>query len=322
MSKNNLLENRHEIVFMYDVRDANPNGDPDNSNMPRMDDETEQNIVTDVRLKRTIRDFWLENGEKILVRAETNKEGNRKTMDDLATEFLNMGSITKSKAAEARAKLATDLPKEFIDVRSFGAAVTLSNANYSITGTVQFGLGRSLNKPLIKTKTITATLASTEEKGQGTFGEYHIVDYSLINFHGIASEINAIKTMFTREDLNELFRGMWMGTKQLNTRSKFNHMPRLLMDIESKKGKSQIGDLDLGFILKENEINSVEEARLDISTFIERIEGGKENIDSINLLHDDALALYDGDEMIQNIKNYLSKKFSGITVDWLDFQGE
>jgi CRISPR-associated protein Csh2 len=322
MSKNNLLENRHEIVFMYDVRDANPNGDPDNSNMPRMDDETEQNIVTDVRLKRTIRDFWLENGEKILVRAETNKEGNRKTMDDLATEFLNMGSITKSKAAEARAKLATDLPKEFIDVRSFGAAVTLSNANYSITGTVQFGLGRSLNKPLIKTKTITATLASTEEKGQGTFGEYHIVDYSLINFHGIASEINAIKTMFTREDLNELFRGMWMGTKQLNTRSKFNHMPRLLMDIESKKGKSQIGDLDLGFILKENEINSVEEARLDISTFIERIEGGKENIDSINLLHDDALALYDGDEMIQNIKNYLSEKFPGITVDWLDLQGE
>lgn len=322
MSKNNLLEDRHEIVFIYDVRDANPNGDPDNSNMPRMDDDTEQNIVTDVRLKRTIRDFWLENGENILIRAETNKEGNRKTMDDLATEFLNMGSITKSKAAEARAKLATDLPKEFIDVRNFGAAVTLSNANYSITGTVQFGLGRSLNKPLIKTKTITTTLASTEEKGQGTFGEYHIVDYSLINFHGIASEINAKKTEYTEDDLITLFQGMWRGTKQLNTRSKFNHMPRLLIDVESKKDKTQIGDLDLGFTLKKKEIKSVEEAHLDISNFIERIEGDQEKIKSINILHDNVLTLYEENKKIEDIKDYLSKKFSEISVNWLDLQGD
>jgi len=323
MNENNILKNRHEIVFIYDVRDANPNGDPDNSNMPRVDDATEENIVTDVRLKRTIRDYWLAKGKKVLIRAETDENGNRKTMDDLATEFLNLGTITTKNAGEARKKLANEMPKEYIDVRTFGAAVTLAKANYSLTGTVQFGLGRSLNIPMIQTKTITSTLASTEEKGAGAIGEYHIVDYSLIKFHGIVSEINAHETGYTNVDLTQLFNGLWAGTKQLNTRSKFNHTPRLLIDVESSEGKSQIGDLDLCFELdKKEEIKSVEQAVLNISEFISRIEKVNDNIHSLNIKHNNALKLTNNNEEIKDLKEYLSKKFPNITINELKIEGE
>lgn len=323
MTENKILQNRHEIVFMYDVRDANPNGDPDNSNMPRIDDATDENLVTDVRLKRTVRDYWLAKDRKVLIRAETNEEGNRKTMDDLATEFLDLGKITKKNAGEARKKLANEMPQEYIDVRTFGAAVTLSKANYSLTGTAQFGLGRSLNIPMIQTKTITSTLASTEAKGAGAIGEYHIVDYSLIKFHGIISEINAQETGYNDEDLTALFNGLWAGTKQLNTRSKFNHVPRLLIDIESAQGKSQIGDLDLCFELTKKEgIKSIDQVVLNISEFIERIEQFQDNIDSLNLKHSTDLKLVNDTEEIKDLKDYLSNKFPKINVNELDIEGE
>ncbi len=319
----NLLNNRHELVFIYDVRDANPNGDPDNSNMPRMDDETEQNIVTDVRLKRTIRDYWLDLDENVLVRAETDSEGNRKTMDDLASEFLDMDSITKKNAGEARAKLAEDLPKEYLDVRTFGAAVTLKKANFSITGTVQFGLGRSLNKPTINTKTITTTLASTKEKGQGTFGEYHFVDYSILKFHGIANELNAQKNHYTKNDLLKLYKGLWFGTKQLNTRSKFNHLPRLLIDVESNSGKAQIGDLDLGFTLKKEEgLKSVEDVKLNLSDFVNRVKKELEKIKSIKLLYDTDLEFYSDDTLIEDLKSHLEKELKNTSIKLLNLNEE
>jgi len=289
------ISNRYEIVFLYDVRDSNPNGDPDTSNMPRMDDTTGENIVTDVRLKRTIRDHWMSQGKDVLVRAETDDEGNRKSMDALATEYLGLGKIDKKKAGEARRKLANEMPKDFIDVRTFGAAITLKDANFSITGPVQFGLGRSLNLPNINSRSITTTLASGEDKGMGTIGMYHTVDYSLIRFHGLVNENSAKLVGFSEEDLKDLFNAMWFGTKQLNTRSKFNHMPRFLMVVKSKDGQSQVGDLDLCLNLSERkELTNISEAKLEVSALINRlsvldskVEGKKVKIDpDLTLLKD------------------------------------
>ncbi|MHA1360052.1 MAG: type I-B CRISPR-associated protein Cas7/Csh2 [Candidatus Helarchaeota archaeon] len=293
------ISNRYEIVFLYDVRDANPNGDPDTSNMPRMDEVTGENIVTDVRLKRTIRDHWLSQEKNVLVRAETDEKGNRKSMDALATDYLDLGKIDKKKAAEARKKLINEMPGDFIDVRTFGAAITLKEANVSITGPVQFGLGRSLNLPNINSRSITTTLASGEEKGMGTIGMYHTVDYSLIRFHGLVNEYSAKKVEFSEIDLNELLKAMWIGTKQLNTRSKFNHMPRFLLVVKSKEGMPQVGDLDLCISLIERKgLTSIKDVKLDVSRLIERlaalgdrIEGKKVQIDS-NLIF-----LKDGNEI-------------------------
>ncbi|MHA1767544.1 MAG: type I-B CRISPR-associated protein Cas7/Csh2 [Promethearchaeota archaeon] len=314
----NSLNNRYEMIFIYDVRDANPNGDPDESNKPRIDDETEQNIVTDLRLKRTIRDYWLENGENVLVRAEIDKDGNRKSMDALATDFLNSKGIKKvedKNIGTVRELLANELPKDFIDVRAFGAAITLKKANFSHTGAVQFGLGRSLNIPNIKSITITSTLASGEQKGQGSIGEYHIVDYSIIKFHGIISEVNAKKTFFSNEDIQKLYRAIWNGTKQLDTRSKFNHSPRLLVSIKSKEGKPQIGDLDLYISLANNSNpKAFKDVELDISEFIDRICYYKDIVEEIAIVEDKDLKFILEGKQINSIKSAIEQKCKEISI--------
>lgn len=314
------INNRYELVFIYDVRDANPNGDPDASNMPRIDDATGENIVTDVRLKRTIRDYWIANDEKVLVRAVTDEDGNRKSMEALALDFLGLKSIKKKEASKYRAKLIKELPENYIDVRSFGAAVTLSNANVSITGPVQFGLGRSMNIPNIQSRTITTSLASGKDKGQGTFGSYHTVDYSLIKFHGIISEISAKETGFSEDDVNQLVNALWCGTKQLNTRSKFNHSPRLLLVVKSKSASAQIGDLDLTLsLVNREEINSLDAAVIETKAFVERILHMKESVELIQYQFDESMNFaYDGEELSSD--KFL-EKLSGISVKSLNTEG-
>ncbi len=291
----NTVKQWYEIVFLYDVRDANPNGDPDTSNQPRMDEVTGENVVTDVRLKRTIRDYWRAKGLDVLVRAEDTPEGTRKSMEQLVRDALGTDD-----PAKARPLIATKLPTQFIDVRSFGATVTFKKANYAHTGAAQFGLGRSLNLPTIQSKTITTSMSSArpEEEGkqQGSIGEYHTVDYSLIRFHGVVSPVTAQKIEFTDEDLTLLLQGLWWGTKQLNTRSKFNHNPRLLLLVKYKIGKFQMGDLDMGLRLGQREgVKSVENVALDLNGFIKRLKYYETSVEGISGLCDTDLKLnYEG----------------------------
>ncbi|MHA1339370.1 MAG: type I-B CRISPR-associated protein Cas7/Csh2 [Promethearchaeota archaeon] len=313
MSEN--IKNRIELVYIYDVRDANPNGDPENANMPRIDEETGENIVTDVRLKRTIRDYWISKGKKVLIQAVMDKEGHRLSMEDLVLRFLNKKKIEKKEAENYRKKLYEDLPKNYIDIRTFGGTIPLTNANISITGPVQFGLGRSINIPEIKSITITTTLASKSgEKGQGTFGEYHIVDYSLIRFHGLINEIAAKETKFSNDDFKDLLIAMWEGTQQLNTRSKFNHSPRLCIAVVMDEEKQHIGDLDLAFKLyDETTPKSIEQVKLEVSELINKISDYKDAISQIKLRLDPKLTIVDETGTIVNLETKL--KSMGLNVE-------
>src|SRR3989337_3902464 len=92
---NNIIKNRSEILFLYDVANANPNGDPVDENKPRIDEETGRNIVTDVRLKRTIRDYLHEQkGKEVFIREIRKEDGNLKTKEDRLNDFGNE-SITE-----------------------------------------------------------------------------------------------------------------------------------------------------------------------------------------------------------------------------------
>lgn len=85
-----LVKNRSEILFLYDVTDANPNGDPVDENKPRIDEETGINIVTDVRLKRTIRDYLHEYKKRdVFIREIKDEKGNLKTKEDRLKDFKN-----------------------------------------------------------------------------------------------------------------------------------------------------------------------------------------------------------------------------------------
>jgi len=292
-----FLENRAEMMFIYDVIRANPNGDPDDGNRPRMDEQG-YNLVTDVRLKRTIRDYWLSQNDentKVLIRQQLKDDQKKvKSMADLVKDELGV----KDEKKITREQILEELPKKFIDVRSFGAAVTLKDANVSITGPVQFGIGKSLNKPQTETMGITTVLSATGQQGAGTMGQFHYVDYSLILFHGIACEYNSQETEFSQDDLHHVYDGLWNGTKKLNTRSKFNHNPRLLFSVVSKEKEFQIGGLDSKIqLVNEVNIKSVKEAIIDVNQLLEVLIKHKANILRIEFRESNDLTYtYDGKE--------------------------
>ena len=115
---------RSEILFLYDISDANPNGDPLDDNKPRLDEETEINLVTDVRLKRTIRDYLKDfKGEEIFIREVRNDEGN---LQDAKQRALDYAKTEEYKSiGDAKKELQEKITNECIDVRLFGATIPL-----------------------------------------------------------------------------------------------------------------------------------------------------------------------------------------------------
>lgn len=302
-----LLQNRREILFIYDVTRSNPNGDPDDGNRPRMDEQG-YNLVTDLRLKRTIRDFWISQKDdnlRVLIRQQFKDD--QKTvmsMRDIVSKELG---ITETKKL-TRVELIRLVPEKYIDARTFGAAITLPGANVSITGPMQFGIGKSLNKPEVNTMVITTVLSAAGEQGAGSMGQSHYVDYSMILFHGIACEYNSEKTLFSEEDLTHLYNAMWFGTKQINTRSKFNHNPRLLLSVVSKEKEFQIGGLENKLKLsKEEDINGPEETNVCIDEFINTLKQYQDQIETIELKETNDLVLLYSDKEYNSMKTVLEE---------------
>lgn len=299
--KDDTVKQRRELLFAYDVMDANPNGDPDDANRPRMDSEG-YNVVTDVRLKRTIRDYWDtvlagEKGCEVLVKRHIDPEtADLKTMGGIVSDALEIDTKKlkdKKYKSSTMKKIINDIPAKFIDARCFGAAVTLADASYSHVGPVQFAIGHSLNKPSVNSYTITTTFASKEDRAAGTFGEFHVVDYSLLLFHGLVSEHTARDTGMTETDILRLFQGLWFGTKMLNTRSKFNHAPKFLISVVSKTEHFQIGGLDrLVSVDKVEGVKSIGDVVVDLTTLVDILKNNADHLDRIEYLSDDDMVTF------------------------------
>jgi len=278
----NLVTQRREILFIYDVSFGNPNGDPNDSNKPRIDEETGRNLVTDVRLKRTVRDYLLNfEGLEIFVREIGNDDG---IIQD----------------AKARAKDFENNPEKIlnqcIDVRLFGGTIPIEtgkkkDSSITFTGPVQFNMGQSLHRVKLEYIKGTGAFASDANKQQKTFREEYILPYSLIAFHGVVNENTAKITKLTDSDVEYLKKGLWLGTKNLISRSKNEHMSRLLLEIVYKEGgKYHIGELHRYVKLVseklDEEIRSPEDYVLDLSKLFEVIEQEREKIEKVNYLID------------------------------------
>ena len=298
---------RGEILFLYDCRETNPNGDPADENRPRMDDETGINIVTDVRLKRTIRDYILsaykdQKGKYVFVKEERDKEGSLKTREERIKEILG---DTKLKLDKAKKIL-----EHCIDLRLFGATIAGKSEKkgenvFTWVGPVQFRFGHSLHR--VEPKLICGTTVMPSGKGkeekqkQGTFTECWVVPYSLICFYGVVNEHAAEETMLSNEDLEILREALWKGTKSINTRTKMGQMPRLLLHIEYNTADT-IGDLDR--LIKchskkeDSKIRSIEDFSIDVTMLLKRISQYKSKISCIHLAVDpDAKFVKDGKEI-------------------------
>lgn len=299
----NDVKNRGEILFLYDVVNGNPNGDPIDENKPRIDEETGINIVTDVRLKRTIRDY-LHNykGEEIFI-LEVRDEGGK-------------GENNKEKKEE--------LLKEYIDVRLFGVTNAFKNNVITLTGPVQFKFGRSLHKVNMQYIKGTTVIPSKEGKKQGTFTEKYILPYSLIAFYGVVNEIAAEKQKIplTKSDVEDMLDAMWNGTKNLMSTSKMEQIPRLLVYIEHKEKYYHIGELDKRIKLvsdkNDEEIRDTSDYKLDITELINAIKNRKDKISKVKYIFDERTEFVKEGSLI-DIKKALNEVLSDDCMEELQF---
>lgn len=298
--------NRSEILFLYDIADANPNGDPLDDNKPRLDEETEINIVTDVRLKRTIRDY-LQNfkNQGIFIKEIQDENGNIQDAKQRANDFSSTEGVYDS-LDDAKKDLKGNILDECVDVRLFGATIPIDvkvgrskkSSSVTLTGPVQFRMGRSLNKVEIQHIKGTGAFASGKGKDQKTFREEYILPYSLIAFYGVVNENAAKETNLTGDDISLLLDGMWNGTKNLVSRSKFGQSPRCLIQIEYNENNFFIGDLNNKISIShdlddDKKLRKISECEIDLYTLFISIEENKDKIAKINYKFDSDIKFKD-----------------------------
>jgi len=207
-----ILRNRHEILFLYEVVNANPNGDPMDENRPRYDDETGKIFVRDARIKRTIRDTLQEMGEEIFIREERKEDGTLKGREDLVKEYKKDEYNNDIKNIK---DIIKNILEKCIDIRLFGGTFALKTGSFSLTGSVQFAYGTSLHRVKILEVQGTSVLPSSDEKGkgkkQGTMMFDYRVAYALIGVYGVANQKtaqenfeNMLETLKTKEDLEKI----------------------------------------------------------------------------------------------------------------------
>jgi CRISPR-associated protein Csh2 len=296
--------NRSEILFLYDVSWTNPNGDPVDENKPRIDEETGKNIVTDVRLKRTIRDYLYDyRRQEIFVREIADEEGMLQDAKQRAEDFLIVDGekVSKSKInslSEMKNIIRDNMLKNCIDIRLFGGTIPIEKSakeksSITLTGPVQFQFGSSLHRVKLEYIKGTGAFASGEGNTRKTFREEYVLPYSLISFYGIVNENAAVYSQMTEADLSLLLDAIWNGTKNLISRSKVGQQPRLLLHVVYGQDGFHIGELNKLISYKsklsDESIRQVGEGVLQLDRLIEKLEAEKEKITHIQYKLDEAL---------------------------------
>ena len=213
-----VIKNRHEFVILFDIENGNPNGDPDAGNMPRIDPETGYGLITDVCLKRKIRNYVEtvkedEPGYSIYIKEDVplNRSDNK------AFEYIGVNEKTvkelKKKDPDADLKIRDFMCRNFYDIRTFGAVMTTfvkASLNCGqVRGPVQLGFARSIDPIVSQEVTITRVAITTEKDAENKsteMGRKNIVPYALYRVEGYISANLARKvTGFSEDDLELLW---------------------------------------------------------------------------------------------------------------------
>lgn len=276
------IANNSDFLFLYEASQCNPNGDPDQENKPRMDYDTDTNLVTDTRVKRYIRDFLKMNGHNVFVDMEGDSKvsadsklkavigrvlDNEAELDDVFAEspdmknrFLEVKDKSKAKTAEEMLKFMQDkknrelsyrlnlfllsylVKQKFIDIRLFGSAFAIEGFNKSYIGPIQLNWGYSLNRVQLMESNSIVTIMNDDNS---TFGKDYRVHYSLLAFNGTINKYAALGTGLTTNDLSLFRHSIWDSIPSLPTRSKLNQYPKLYVEIVYNDGfhNGHFGDL-------------------------------------------------------------------------------
>lgn len=200
------LNNRIDFVYIFDVQDGNPNGDPDAGNLPRVDAETGMGLVTDVCLKRKVRNYVqiakeLSDGYDIFIKEKA-------VLDSLVEKVYKIPEVSKSDNKKDIAKKV--LCQNYYDIRTFGAVIATSKKQDQVRGPIQMTFARSVDSIITSDHAITRMAVTKEEdlRKERTIGRKAIVPYGLYVCHGFISANLAKQTGFTEEDLQLFFEAL------------------------------------------------------------------------------------------------------------------
>lgn len=283
--------NNSDFLFLYDATNTNPNGDADQENKPRMDQETKTALVSDVRIKRTIRDFLINKGYEVFVRTLNDEKVTMDTMfEQMMKKYVLMKGEdkVKNKEMEKVKEKITDEEKEkikkidnekkintildnMIDIRLFGSAMAVGGITKTFTGPIQINWGYSLHPvDLVKSNSIVTIM----NEDNSTFGKMYKLHYALIAHSGTFNKFAAAKTRMIDKD-KEVFRKAIVQSLYNNlTHSKQGQQPLLYLEVEyAEDYDGYLGDLRrfLEVQQKKENIRKQEDVTIDFSKLKEAI---------------------------------------------------
>ena len=222
------IQNRYDFILLFDVKDGNPNGDPDGGNLPRVDSETGCGLVTDVCIKRKIRNFigvvkdeqppydiYIKEKAVLNQTHEKAYKAIEEKKDSISSSDEKSKISKKSKNIVESVKKARDwMCKNFYDVRTFGAVMSTGVNCGQVRGPVQLTFGRSIDRIVPQEHSITRMAVTTDKEaerqqgGNRTMGRKFTIPYGLYCSYGFVSAHLAEQTGFDEEDLNLFWKAL------------------------------------------------------------------------------------------------------------------
>lgn len=200
-----IVKSRYDFVFLFDVKDGNPNGDPDQVNLPRVDVEDQHGLVTDVCIKRKVRNY-------VMLKKEM-----KPPFDIFIRQEQILNKIIDETTGDNIQQRQNGLSKNYFDIRTFGAVLSTGEKGAgTVRGPVQFTFSRSVDRIYQAEHSITRCAVTTEEDAKkqekrehaSTFGRKSTVPYALYRMHGFISAVDARKTGFSEDDLKLLWESL------------------------------------------------------------------------------------------------------------------
>ncbi len=250
----NPIKNRYDFVYLFDVKDGNPNGDPDQANLPRVDAENQHGLVTDVAIKRKVRDYV------------SLKHSLTAPYDIFIRHGQVLNTIIEKVDGDATEERQRDLSKVYFDIRTFGAVLSTGKKPAgTIRGPVQFTFSRSVDRIFQAEHSITRCAVTTEEDAKkqekrenaSTFGRKATVPYGLYRMHGFISAVDAVKSGFSEKDLELLWEALINAFEHDRAAARGEMNPRALIVFkhDSHLGNARSGQLfDLVTIEKKTDL--------------------------------------------------------------------
>src|SRR6266568_2532784 len=224
-----VIKNRYDIVYLFDCKDGNPNGDPDAANAPRIDPEDRHGLVSDVCLKRKIRNFVLSAGgagndifiqqksplnprieeicNQLGIPSHRKKAGNAEGPTDKATKGIWDKEKAKERPPDQIEKLQSALCARYFDVRAFGGVLSTGPNAGQIRGPVQLTFSRSIDP--VQPLDLGITRVADVDKPEGEMGRKNLIPYGLYRCQGfISANLAKPPSNFTEDDLTTLFRAL------------------------------------------------------------------------------------------------------------------